>query len=105
MPVPAIDNQSEGDCHDHTDQTPLPGRRRLSAARIVVLGTECRCRILDQGDVVTELHAETPGGFDATVGDQADENDLLNTVLLESEVEIGVKKHWVSGCSEAGSDL
>src|ERR1700722_7692294 len=64
--------------------------RRIGSRRLHACGTEGCRRVLDQGDVVTELHAKTPGGFDATVGDQADENDLLNAVLLELEVEIGV---------------
>src|ERR1700722_7628118 len=64
--------------------------RRIGSRRLHACGTEGCRRVLDQGDVVTELHAKTPGGFDATVGDQADENGLLNTVLLELAVEIGI---------------
>ena len=61
------------------------GRRCLHA-----FGAEGRRRVLHQGDVVAELHAVASGGFDAAIGDQADENDLLDTVLLELGVEIGV---------------
>ena len=46
----------------------------------------------DQRDVISELHAEAAGRFDAGVGDHADQDDMTNAVLLELQVEIGVGK-------------
>src|SRR5271156_5540103 len=46
----------------------------------------------DQRDVISELHAEAAGRFDARVGDHADQDDMTNAVLLELHVEIGVGK-------------
>ncbi len=47
-------------------------------------------RILNQGDVIAQLHAEASGGFEAGVGDQADEDDLLDPALFEFGVQVGI---------------
>src|SRR5437764_15431602 len=60
------------------------------AQRVQAFGAEGGGRILDKGDVTAELHAKASGRLDAGVGDQADENELLEPALFELGVEIGV---------------
>jgi hypothetical protein len=56
-----------------------------------VPGEGCGC-VLHQGYVVAELHRIAAGSFDAGVGQQADHDHPVDSVLLELEVEIGVGK-------------
>jgi hypothetical protein len=42
--------------------------------------------------VVAEFHSETAGGLDAGVRQHADEDDLLDSVLFELLIEVGVSK-------------
>jgi len=42
--------------------------------------------------VIAELHREPAGGFDAAIGQETDDDDLLDAVLLELLVEINVGK-------------
>ena len=53
---------------------------------------ERRRSILDQSDVIAELHRKAAGGFDASVCQQTDNNDFLDAVLFELLVEIRVGK-------------
>jgi hypothetical protein len=53
-------------------------------------------RIGDERYVITEFHRETAGGLDAGIGHETDKDDLLDTVLLELLVEIGVGKAALS---------
>ena len=46
------------------------------------LVAEGRGRVLDQRDMIAELLAKPAGRFDAGVGDHADQDDLLDPVLL-----------------------
>ncbi len=50
-----------------------------------------RCRILHEGDVVTELHSETAGRVDAGTCQQADD-DLFGPMFFRLVVEVGVGK-------------
>lgn len=51
----------------------------------------CR-RILHEGDVVAELHPKTAGRYDAGIRQHTDDDDLLDPVLLQLVVEVGVGK-------------
>lgn len=70
--------------------------RGLHALRIE--GGRC---ILDERDVETQFHAETRCRLHAGVGDKADENDLLNAVLLELHFEVCACSAIRRGQSEA----
>src|SRR3989442_668620 len=59
--------------------------RRVHAFRLKGSG-----RILNQGDVVAKLHAKASGTLDAGVGYHADEDDLLDPMLCELGVEVGI---------------
>src|SRR2546429_6519247 len=59
--------------------------RRVHAFRLKGSG-----RILNQGDVVAKLHAKASGALDAGVGYHADEDDLLDPMLCELGVEVGI---------------
>ncbi len=54
----------------------------VGLSRLHSLGAERRRSVLHQRDVIAQFHAEASGGLDATVGDQADQDDFLNAVLL-----------------------
>ena len=56
------------------------------------LGAKCRGRIRHKRDVITKLHAKARGRFNAAVCDQSDQNDFLDTVLLQLCVEVGISK-------------
>jgi hypothetical protein len=47
---------------------------------------EGRRRVLDQGDVIAELHASASGGLDAGVRFEPDEDDPLDPPLCELSV-------------------
>src|ERR1700756_221170 len=49
-------------------------------------------RVLDQGDVVPELHTEAASRLDAGVGYHADQNDAADAVLFELKIEIGIRE-------------
>ena len=53
-------------------------------------------RILDESDMVAELHAEASGGFDAGIRHEADEDDLLDPPLCELGVEVGIGEATLS---------
>jgi hypothetical protein len=55
----------------------------VSLSRLHSRGAERGRSVLHQRDVIAQFHAEASGGLDATVGDQADQDDFLNAVLLE----------------------
>ena len=59
--------------------------RRVHAFRLEGSG-----RILNQGDVVAELHAKASGALDAGVRYKADEDDFLDLPLFELGVEISI---------------
>src|SRR5438876_12392581 len=40
--------------------------------------------------MIAEFHSKAPRGLDAGVGNHADQDDLLDTMLLELRIEIGV---------------
>jgi hypothetical protein len=42
--------------------------------------------------VIAEFHREPAGGFDAGIGQETDDDDLLDAVLLELLVEVSVGK-------------
>src|SRR5262249_6419947 len=44
---------------------------------------------LNEGDVIAQPHSETSGAFDAGIRYEADEDNLLDPVLLEVGVKIG----------------
>ncbi len=46
--------------------------------------------VLNESNVVAELHAKASGGFDAGIRDKTDKDDLLDPPLFELEVEIGI---------------
>ncbi len=47
-------------------------------------------RIRNEGDVVAQLHAKASGTLDAGVGYHADEDDVLDPMLCELGVKIGI---------------
>src|SRR5262249_15310257 len=49
-----------------------------------------RRRILNDGDVITELGGEAHSRFDAGMRDEADDDELMDAVLLELQVQVGV---------------
>ncbi len=51
-----------------------------------------RDRVSDHRDLVTELGCEANGRFDAGMRDEADDDELMDAVLLELQIEIGVGK-------------
>jgi len=55
--------------------------------RLKTLGDGC---VLDERYVITKLHAEAAGGFDARVCDHSDENNLLDTVLLQLCIKVSL---------------
>src|SRR5215831_3848634 len=49
-----------------------------------------RGRVLNDGDVITELGGVAHGRFDAGVRDESDDDELMDVVLLELQVQVGV---------------
>src|SRR5262249_52299251 len=49
-----------------------------------------RRRILNDGDVITELGGIAHGRFDAGMRDESDDDELMGAVLLELQVQVGV---------------
>jgi hypothetical protein len=66
--------------------------RRVGRRRDHAFWIECGGAVLHQGYMITQLHPVAPGGLDTAVGDQPDQDDLLDAMLLELGVEIGVGK-------------
>ena len=54
----------------------------VGLSRLHSLGAERRRSVLHQRDVIAQFHTKASGELDATVGDQADQDDFLNAVLL-----------------------
>src|SRR5262245_66205911 len=49
-----------------------------------------RRRVLDHGDVIAELSGKANGCFDTGMRDQPDDDELMDAVLLELQIEVGV---------------
>src|SRR5215469_6641594 len=49
-----------------------------------------RRRVLHHGDVIAELSGKANGCFDTGVRDQPDDDELMDAVLLELQIEVGV---------------
>src|SRR5215831_759157 len=49
----------------------------------------CRC-VLNDGDVITELGGKAHSRFDAGMRDKSDDDELMDAVLLELQVQVGV---------------
>lgn len=48
--------------------------------------------IRDQRHVIAELHAEASRGLNAAIGDEPNQDDLLDVVLLEKRIEVSIGK-------------
>src|SRR5262249_61928317 len=46
--------------------------------------------ILDHGGLIAELGREANGRFDTGVRDQPDDDELMNTVLFQLQIKVGV---------------
>ena len=64
--------------------------RRVGRRRDHAFWVECGGAVLHQGYMITQLHPVAAGGLDTAAGDQPDQDDLLDAMLLELGVEIGV---------------
>ena len=51
-----------------------------------------RRRIFHDGDLVTELGGIAHSRFDAGMRDESDDDELMNAVLLQLQVQVGVGK-------------
>ena len=49
-------------------------------------------RVLHQRYMITKLHPETGRGLNASIGQQADADDLLDAILFELMVQISIRK-------------
>src|SRR5215813_4696887 len=49
-----------------------------------------RRRVLDHGDLIAEFGGEANGRFDTGVRDQPDDDELMNAVLLQLQIKVGV---------------
>ena len=53
-------------------------------------------RIGDQGHMIAQFHREAARGFNARIGQEANDDDLLDAILLELLVEVRVGKTALS---------
>src|ERR1700712_4966603 len=53
---------------------------------------ERRGRVFYKRHMIAELHAKPGRGLNATVRDQSNKDDVLNAMLLELQIEIGIRK-------------
>src|SRR5258708_3965720 len=53
---------------------------------------ECGGCIAHQGHVIAQLHGEAGGGLYASVGEQADGNNMRHPALLELKIKVGTGK-------------
>src|SRR5262245_34252752 len=58
--------------------------------RIQQFTREGRRGITNQRDVIAELHRETGRRIDACVGEEPDDDDMTDAVLLQLHVEVGI---------------
>jgi len=54
--------------------------------------TEGRGRVLYQRYMITKLHPETGRGLNASIGQQANADDLLDAILFELMVQVSIRK-------------
>src|SRR5215471_19533187 len=54
------------------------------------LMAERRRRVAHQGDVITKLLGVLRGGLGTSVGEQPDDDNVTDTVLLQLHVEVGI---------------
>jgi len=55
----------------------------------MVIGVACGS-VLDNRNLVSQIHCRSHGGFKASMGNEPDGNQLLNATLLQQQIEVRI---------------